>query len=186
MALDKVVESIRAEGRRAADARLQEARKEADAIRADAEKQAAAIKAKREKDLAGAVEGLKLREVAAAELEAKKLRLNAEKDVLATVRETVLHQLAELPADKRVAHSRTLVERANMPEGQVYVSENDADAAKKAGLDVAGTVPAMGGVVVVSPDGSTREDFTYETLMNEVWMVSLNEVAQDLFGKRRG
>lgn len=183
MTLDKVVTSIREEGRRTAEARLAEARKEADAILEDARREAAAVKEKRAKELAQARESLKLREVAAAELEARKVRLNAEKDVLAKLRREVLDRLGKLPQDRRVAHVKALAQRSNIEGGRVLVAEQDADAARKAGVPVAGTVKALGGVVVVAPDESTREDLTYETILDEAWGSSLNEVARVLFGK---
>lgn len=185
MALEKVVQSIRDEGRKAADARLDEAKREAAAILGDAEKQAAAIKARREQELVRAVESLKLREVAAAELEGKKLRLNAQKDALSEVRKAVLGRLAELPTEKRVEHVRSLAANSSVQNGNLLVASRDLEAAKKAGLNVVGTVDSLGGVVVVSQDGATREDLTYETLVGEVWTTSLNDVAEALFGKSK-
>ncbi len=185
MPLEKVVENIRAEGRRQADARLAEARAEARAILADAENQATSIRDRRSAELAVASEALKRREIAAAELEAKKARLNAEKEVLAKVRESVLDRLGKLPAEKRALHVQALVKRASIQGGRLLVAERDADAARKAGLAVAGTAAMLGGGVVVSADGSTREDLTYESLLDEVWGASLHDVADTLFGKAR-
>lgn len=184
MTLDKVVQSIREEGRRAADARLTEARKEADAILEDARKQAAALKEKRARELTAAKEALALRDVAAAELEARKVRLNAEKEVLAKAREAVLERLSKLPDDVRIQHVQSLAQSSTIQGGHVLVAERDVAGAKQAGLNVEGTVNALGGVVVVSPDGATREDLTYESLVDEVWASSLNEVASTLFGKK--
>lgn len=185
MALDKVVASIREEGQQAANSRLDEARKEAAAILADAERQAGSLKAKRQAETASAAESLKLREIAAAELEAKKVRLNAQKEVLAKVREAVLDRIQKLPAERRLDHIRNLAAASSIKGGRLLVAERDADAARKAGLDVAGTVKAAGGVVVVSSDGATREDLTYETLIDDVWSKSLNSVAEALFGKSK-
>lgn len=185
MALEKVVENIREEGRRQAEARLAEARKEAAAILADAEKQAASVRERRLADLKSAQDALQRREVAAAELEAKKARLNAEKEVLARVREAVLDRLGKLPGDKRIQHIQSLVRTSSISGGKVLVAERDADAARKAGLAVAGTAPVIGGVIIVSADGSTSEDLTYETLLDEVWGRSLHDVAGTLFGKAK-
>lgn len=185
MALEKVVENIREEGRKAAAAKVDAARREAAEILADAEKQAASIREKRSRELALAAEQIQRRELAAAELEAKKIRLNAEKEMLAKTREAILDRLSKLPVDQRVNHLKALAQRSTIAGGRVLVAERDADAARKAGLDVAGTVKALGGVVVLSPDGATREDLTYETLVEDVWTSSLNVVAETLLGKAK-
>ncbi|HVL48690.1 MAG TPA: V-type ATP synthase subunit E family protein [Candidatus Thermoplasmatota archaeon] len=180
MALEKVVENVLAQGRAAAKKEIDAARAEADAIVQSAEREAAAIRARREAEAKTAAESLRKRDLASAELEGKKVRLNAQKDVLAEARKAVLERLAKLPAERRAQHIQTLLKRA-MPNGLVYVAAQDKAAAEKLGVKVAGTIDALGGVVVVSPDGATREDFTYEALLDDVWNASLHEVAGLLF-----
>jgi len=184
MGLERVTEQILARSRQAAEAEVAKARKDAAEILADARKQADAIKAKRAEETARAVESLRRREAAAGELEIKKLRLNAQKEVLARLRDAARERLASLPADKRAQYLKTLSQSASLPGARFEVAAKDAEAARKAGILVAGTVDALGGLVAVSTDGALREDLTYDNLFEEVWTTSLPQVAETLFGKQ--
>jgi vacuolar-type H+-ATPase subunit E/Vma4 len=180
MGLDKVVDNIRSEGRTQANATVAAAKKEADAILADARRQADEIRKRRTAEATATADSLLKREVASADLEARRLRLTAERELMAAVRGEVENRLAALPEKSREAHLKTLVAKANVPHGRVYVTRQDEPLAKKLGLDVAGTFEGLGGVIVEAPDGSTRENLRYETLLEEIWTSSLPQVAQKL------
>ena len=180
MGLDKVVESIRNEGRTQADAVKAAARKEADAILADAKRQADELRTKRAAEGTHAAEAALKREAANADLEARRLRLTAERELMVNLRAEVEKRLAALPAQQREAHIKSLVARANVPNGKVWVAKQDEAIAKKLGLHVAGTFDGLGGVVVESPEGLTRENLKYETLLDEVWTTSLGDVASKI------
>ncbi|HET6404150.1 MAG TPA: V-type ATP synthase subunit E family protein [Candidatus Thermoplasmatota archaeon] len=180
MGLDKVVESIRGEGRTQATSIVSAAKAEADAILADAKRQAAEITARRQSEASTAADAHIKREVAHADLEARRLRLTAERELMVNVRAEVEKRLAALPADKREAHLRTLIAKANVPNGKVWVAKQDEASARKLGLNVAGTFEGLGGVVVESEDGATRENLRYETLLDEIWNTSLHQVATKL------
>lgn len=180
MGLDKVVDNIRAEGRAQAQATLSAAKKEADAILADAKRQADEIRARRTQDATVNAEAYLKREVAGAELESRRLRLTAERELMTAIRAEVEKRLGALPADKREAHIKALVARAGVPNGRVWVAAQDEATARKLGLNLAGTFQGLGGVVVESLDGTTRENLRYETLLEEIWSSSLPQVASKL------
>lgn len=180
MGLDKVVDNIRNEGRTAAGSIVDAAKKEADAILADAKRQAADITARRQTEGTAAADAHLKREVASADLEARRLRLTAERELVASIRSEVEQRLSALPADKREAHLKQLVAKANVAGGKVWVAKQDEASARKLGLDVAGTFDGLGGVIVESPDGATRENLRYETLLDEIWQASLPQVASKL------
>jgi vacuolar-type H+-ATPase subunit E/Vma4 len=180
MALDKVVTNIRAEGKAQADATLAAARKEANAILADAQRQADQVRAKRAADAQAAADALVRRETANADLEARRLRLTAERELMASVRQAIEKRLMELSPKEREAHLKRLVEKAHVKDGHVWVAKQDEASAKKLHLDVAGTFEGLGGVIVASPDGATRENLRYETLLDEIWAASLPSVAEKL------
>lgn len=181
MGLEKVVDNIRSEGRTQASQIVSAARKEADAILADARRQAEEIRAKRAAEATAAADSLGRREAANADLEARRLRLNAERELVSSLRAEVEKRLAALPAATREAHLKALVQQANLPNGKVWVAKQDEAAARKLGLAVAGTFEGLGGVVVESPDGTTRENLRYETLLDEIWSSSLTGAAGKLF-----
>ncbi|HUR68226.1 MAG TPA: V-type ATP synthase subunit E family protein [Candidatus Thermoplasmatota archaeon] len=180
MGLDKVVDNIRNEGRSQASTIVDAARKEADAILADAKRQAAEITARRQTEGSTAADALLKREVASAELESRRLRLAAERELVSSIRTEVERKLAALPASSREAHLKALIAKANVTGGKVWVSKQDEASAHKLGLQVAGTFEGLGGVIVESPDGHTRENLRYETLLDEIWQSSLPQVASKL------
>lgn len=183
MGLERVMEEIQTGAKRSAESEVARARAEADALVTEAERQAQTIRAERAEAAKAAVESLRRRELAAAELDVKKLRLNAQKDVLAKLRHAAFERLAAQSVDKRAQHLQALLKRSTVQHGKILVAERDQDAAKKAGIAFAGTVPATGGLVVESPDGSTREDLTVESLFEEVWSQSLPKISETLFAK---
>lgn len=180
MGLDKVVDNIRADGRAQADATLREARREADAILADAKRQADEIRARRSGEAGTAADAHLKREVANADLEARRLRLSAERELMATIRAEVEKRLGALSPAQREGHVKALVAKANVQGGRVLVARQDEAAARKLGLNVVGTFEGLGGVIVESPDGTTRENLRYETLLEEIWTGSLPQVASKL------
>jgi vacuolar-type H+-ATPase subunit E/Vma4 len=177
MGLDKVVDNIRSEGRAQAGSIVSAARKQADAILADARRQAEEFRARRAGEGTAAAEGHLKREIANADLEARRLRLTAERELMTSLRQEVEKRLGGLPPAQREAHLRALVSQANVPNGRVWVAKQDEAAARKLGLSVAGTFEGLGGVVVESHDGTTRENLRYETILEEIWNTSLPQVA---------
>jgi vacuolar-type H+-ATPase subunit E/Vma4 len=177
MGLDKVVETVRAEGRSQAQTTLGAARKEADAILADAKRQADELRAKRAAEAASAAESLTKREAATADLEARRLRLAAERELVQGLRSELEARLRALPEAKREAHLKALVARANQPNGKIWVAKQDEPLARRIGLHVAGTFEGLGGVVVEAADGATRENLRYETLLDEIWSGATAQVA---------
>lgn len=180
MGLDKVVDNIRSEGRQQATSIVNAAKKEADAILADAKRQAAEITARRQAEASTAADSHLKREVANADLEARRLRLTAERELMTSIRAEVEKRLAALPTAAREAHLKQLVQQANVPNGRVWVAKQDEASARKLGLNVAGTFEGLGGVIVEAVDGATRENLRYETLLEEIWATSLPQVATKL------
>lgn len=180
MGLDKVVDNIRAEGRAQAGSIAASAKKEADAILADAKRQAAEITARRTGEATTAADAHLKREIANADLEARRLRLAAERELMTSIRAEAEKRLAALAPAQREAHLKTLVAKANVPNGRVWVAKQDEAAARKLGLSVAGTFEGLGGVIVEAADGATRENLRYETLLEEIWASSLPQVATKL------
>ncbi len=182
MGLERVVDNIVAKGKADAEATLSKSRKEASEIVKAAEEEAATVKARRAKELADAIDALRRRELAAAELDAKKLRLNAERELLASVRAAVEDAIAKLPEAERKKHLQALVAAANVPNGRVFVQKGDKKTAEGLGLDVAGTFDGIGGVIVQSADGLTTENLRYENLVDDAWKEEIGEVAKRLLG----
>jgi V/A-type H+-transporting ATPase subunit E len=183
MGLEQVKESILAEARAEAERELSKARDEAKQVRGRAEAKAQDLRAARQQELQSAVVALKRRELALAELEAKKLRLRAQKDVLARVRAAALDRVSKLPAATNDQYLTVLVKKASIQDARVWARPQDKAIIERLGHKFAGPLEGAGGVVVESADGATREDLRYEDLLDDAWREALGEVAAQLFGK---
>lgn len=183
MGLEQVKESILADARAQAEQELAKAREEAKAIRARAEAKAQDVRASRQAEQQAAVAALKRRELALAELEAKKLRLRAQKDVLARARSAALDKLSKLPAQQNEQYLAALVKRADIQDARVYARPEDKAVIERLGVKYAGPLHGAGGVIIESADGATREDERYEVLLEDAWREALGPVAETLFGK---
>ncbi|MFA5862263.1 MAG: V-type ATP synthase subunit E family protein, partial [Candidatus Thermoplasmatota archaeon] len=180
MGLDKVVSNIRSEGKAQAEATLAQARAAAEVILADARRQADDVRSKRAAQATVTAEALIRREAANADLEARRLRLTVERELMTNVRSAIEQRLAALPPKAREEHIKTLVAKAHVQDGRVFVAKQDESTARSLGLNVVGTFDGLGGVIVESPDHATRENLRYETLLDEIWATSLPAVADKL------
>ncbi len=183
MGLDTVVKSI--SEKTEAECRDISARAAAEAAKvkgaAEAEAKQATASA-----LAGAdqsVSKLRQRELASAKLDVKKSRLNAEKDVLADVRTGFTRRLAALPREKKVDMYQKLIKLAKreVPTGKIYTSAADADLVKGQGYEFGGTRDCLGGILVTSGDGSVNLDYTFDSILEEVWSASMKPISDILF-----
>ncbi len=181
MPLEKVAENIRAQGEAEAKRIVEEAEQEAQRIRDAAEDEANEVREARQQELEEHVESLRRQELASARLTAKKRRLDARREVMSEAREALTQRVRNLPKAERERHIQALVEQANVPDGRVYVAEQDEDVAQDLGLDIAGTFEGIGGVLVEAPDGAYTENLRYGTLLDRVWEGNLHDVAEVLF-----
>lgn len=184
MGLDQVVEEVLEQGRKEAEGIGQEAEQEAEAILDDARDQAGSIREERIKEAEDTAESEKRRILASAELAAKKERLDAEADVLASVRSRVKKRLADLPQKERASFLRSLIEESGadaFEEGaKAWAPEEDRDIVEGYGFDYEGPVDALGGAIVENKDGSIREDLTFDTLLDQVWRDQMHHVAMNV------
>lgn len=181
MSLEQVIQEVQQEGEEEAQAILEDARKEADAILQDAKQQAQNERESRLQEAQERADSEARRIEASAELEAKKKRLDAEADVLASVRSRVETRLANLPDKQRHDLVRTLIEDSGADEygegAKAWVVEDDQDVVEEYDLQIEGGLDALGGVIVETPDGSIREDLTFDSLLDQVWRDQMHEVA---------
>ena len=181
MGLATVLERIRDSGRGEAAAIAEEARRERERILAEARGEGERLAARREAEARGQAERRRVQDLARAELDAKKLVLGAQEDVLRAVRERVRQRLG---ASGEPEALRKLLARhaAEWRSGRVYANARDAAAVRgSVGGSFAGTVDCLGGIVVESADGSRRLDLTYDSILEDLWGDVVREVARTLW-----
>jgi len=116
-----------------------------------------------------------------SELDARKLGLAAQEEVLNAVRAKVRERLAANPNPQAL---RKLLVRhaAEWKTGRVYCNARDAlDVRASVGSNFGGTIDCIGGIVIESGDGSSRLDLTYDSLLNDLWGNIIKEVASRLW-----
>jgi V/A-type H+-transporting ATPase subunit E len=185
MGLEKLVEDILRKGEEQAREMIRqgEAERDEQGRSADAE-----IRANREKALKRSeaqIAQLEQHELSSAELEARKILLAAQREVLEDLKDRSLAELGAYPPEKRQALYSRLFAKAKSTFGDCYVYSNESDSASlkpPAGITRAGTIDCVGGLVFESRDRSVRLDYRFETMLEEVWGQKMNEIYTQLFG----
>jgi V/A-type H+-transporting ATPase subunit E len=192
MALDAVIDEIRAKGRNEAGLIQEETRQEVERILQEAQQKVVSIKLAAEEEVERATVRIKHQETSAANLVVKREMLNAQKDVLDQVYQATVDAIANLPGEFHSKAVRELLKKAvkEIKEGVVYCNERDIPAVEAAlsslktlsGFTMGGKVDIDGGIVAESVDGSMQLDYSYTTFLSEVWESGLKEASDLLFG----
>ena len=182
MGLENVIERIEQEGQQEQQRIEQEAKQEADEILQTVKTKLKELSAQKENELKKIIEKLRLQETSIAELQAKKIRLNAEKEILEKTYQDCLDALRLLSHTKILS---ALIKKAKveMPEA-VFIYSNARDEAavrSLSNLTFGSTIDCRGGIIVENKEHSVKGDYRYETLASQVWNESLKEIAQTLF-----
>lgn len=183
MGLDDVLEDVRQRGERRAEEIRQEAEDEAEAILEEAEQQAQQTLEQAKEQAEADAEPLRRQELLSAEIEAKKQRLEAEREAMDAVRDRARDLLRDLPEDRRLELIEALVDRVgeDLDDPVIYAAEPDVDLVKKVAPErFEGVEEIWGGIVAESADGQVRVDYSFETLLDEVWDDHVDEVSDIL------
>ena len=185
MALDKVIGNI-----------LESANKESAALVAAAEKERAGIlqqadgtiaekKKAQAKELETLLKRMRQQEISSAELEAKRIVLNAKKEMLdRTLGETLKEMESMSPADKAQMYQKILVKAKNVivnpkilcPRGESSLVPKDSGAVSVTETDMGA------GLVLESQDGTIRLDYKFATILESAWEKEMKNVSTVLFG----
>ena len=183
MGLDAIVEEIKAKGRAEADKINQETSLEVSKIIADARAGAARIKAAKEDAVKKEIERLKQQELSSANLEVKKAKLNARKEILDAVYEEAKEAISKLPAQTNQKILKSIIEKNEAGNSKIYSGSKDRPiVTKMTKLEFAGEIDCIGGVVIENDDGSVVLDFKYDMILKNVSEQSLKQVSDILFG----
>ncbi|HEY7588526.1 MAG TPA: V-type ATP synthase subunit E family protein [Thermoplasmata archaeon] len=186
MSLENAVQAILEKGKAEASRVIEEAHSERkrtlSEIRAEATKTVSDAEARARQE----AERRRIQELARAELESRKIVLVAQKESLDQVYSGALARLGKLPENE--SFLRTLLD-ANEAEwrsgGKVYCNARDEAAVRRiVGTAFAGTIDCAGGLVIESADESRRVDLRYESILRDIWVDSVREVAEILWPPR--
>ena len=178
MGLDNVITKVQQDGDATVKKLISDAQHQAEKTLQDARRHAEEFLAKKKEESDRQIKALKIQEENSLEIEKKKIRLNAEKDVLQAAFQNCLTALQKLPQDKILM---ALLDKARkeLPDA-AYVSANAKDAPvvrQLTKLQYAGAIDCQGGIIVENQDRTLKLDLRYETLAASVWDAHLKEIA---------
>ncbi|MFB6185219.1 MAG: V-type ATP synthase subunit E [Haloarculaceae archaeon] len=190
MSLDTVVKDIRDEAHARAEEIRSEAQERADDIVADAEAEAEEIREQKQRETERTIEEEREQKLSSAKLEAKQMRLEARRDVLEDVRESVEAEIAAIDGEDREELTRTLLDAAaaefESDDVSVYGRADDADLIESLcedydGFGYAGEYDCLGGVVVESDTSRIRVNNTFDSVLEDVWDDNIGTISDRLF-----
>lgn len=182
MGLEKVIENIQKEGKEKIHSILQDAENQAAQILQTKQKDIDGTAQKKRTELEKQITLLKTQEESSVEIEVKKIRLNAEKDILNQTYQECLNALSDLPHEKILSF---LFKKAKteLPEA-AFVYSNTRDKPLIHSLTTipySGTIDTLGGIIVENKEKNLKLDYRYETIAEQIWEQSLKEIAKKLF-----
>lgn len=182
MGLESVVKGILEAGRRESEVVVSDGKKEASGIIAEAKKKGTEEMNSRVQEAEVLGEKRRVQDLARADLEVKRISLEAQKEILDLIYSKALERLRVLPSNDAVLRRLLSSDMADVRTGRVYSNERDRMTVQSiVGESYAGTRPVLGGIVIESTDGKTTVDLTYETMMQKTWEDSVREVAEVLW-----
>lgn len=180
MGLETVKEEILNSAKEQANSLIAEARKEASRIAKETEKKIEDLQAKSESETKKAFDIIKRQELASAELENKKMLLEAKKQIIESVFAEARKKLENLDDKKREAIMKKLLEKAKseMEAAKFYCSKRDAKLAKGMNVQAADII---GGLIAENGDGTVRIDYTFDTMLQNIKERELQNISKLLF-----
>ena len=181
MGLEAVKGEILSNAREQANYLIAEARKEANRIMKEAEKKIEEMKEKSDIETKKMLDTIKRQELASAELENKKILLEAKKQVIENVFAEARKKLETLDDKKRESYLKKLLEKAknDIEIGYIYCNKMDAKFLKGFNVETANII---GGLMAENKERTIRVDYSFETLLQSIKENELQNINKLLFG----
>ncbi len=185
MALDEVIDSVMEGAKQKAQALLQEAEKERVPILKQADDKIAAKRLAQQKELETALKRLKQQEISSAELEAKRIVLNAKKDVMDRSFQVALSSLLDMDEGNRGRMYRKILDggKTVIQSPKVYCPRGESKLISGVtGLGKVEETDMEAGLILEDASGNVRLDYRFRVLLENVWDRELKNVSNILFG----
>jgi len=185
MGLEKVVEDILRRGEEKSSEIVGLGEKERDEQIHQAEIKAAEERQNTERRTQVIIAQMEQQELSSAELESKRSLLEAQRQVMESLKEQVLAELENYPEQKRKRLYSRLVQKAKKELGtcKVYSTKADKELLQLPyGVTHVGFFEGPGGLMFESADGSLRLDYRFESMLDDLWNEKLRDIYMKLFG----
>jgi len=182
MGLEKVIEKIQKDGEEKITHILQDAEKQAAGIIQTKQRLVNEASAQKQQELETQISALKAQDESSVEIEIKKIRLNAQKDILAGTYQECLTALSNLPHEKMITFLLKKTEKELPKAAYVYSNKRDeAFLRSHTKISYGENIETRGGIVVENQEKTMKLDYRYETIAELIWDRSLKEIAEKLF-----
>ncbi|HIG99739.1 MAG TPA: hypothetical protein HA258_04060 [Thermoplasmata archaeon] len=182
MGLEKVIENIQNEGKEKINSILHDAESQAAQILQMKQKTIDENAEKKRQELEKHINLLKTQEESSVEIEVKKIRLNAEKDILNQTYQECLTALATLSHEKILSFLLKKVQQELPQAAFIYSNKRDEAIVRSlTTIPYGGSIEVIGGIIVENEEKNLKVDYRYETIAELVWDQSLKEIAKKLF-----
>jgi len=181
MGLEAVKEEILNSAKEQANSLIAEARREANRISRETEKKIEELQGKSEAETKRAIDIIKRQELASAELENKKMLLEAKKSVIESAFAEATTKLEALDDKKRESLMARLLEKArkDIDVAYVYCSKKDAKFLKNLNPEPAAIIS---GLIAEDREKIIRVDYSFETMLQGIKENELQSMSKILFG----
>lgn len=180
MGLESVKEEIIRNAKKHEESLIDEAREEARHIIEKARKESMELREKSDAETKKALDIIKRQEAASAELESKKMLLEAKKKIIDLAFAEAQKKLEKMEQKKREAIVRALLEKAGKEIGIGIVYCNKKDAKSIKGYKAEET-EIIGGLIAENTDGTVRVDYSFDSMLQSVKESHLQEINKSLF-----
>ncbi len=181
MSLERMIEEIRQQGQQESEEILDAARQERERMLSEVQTKGKELRSERLRQAEDQGTREEVREIARAELEARKALLQAQKEVLDEVRDAAAGRLRDLDSNDRFLESLVDQSREDL-DGLVRSNPRDVKTLQRlTGLPVQGDLDVIGGFVIEAEAGDRRIDLTYDTFLDGLWEQAVRDVADTLW-----
>jgi len=180
MGLETVKEEILGNAKEQANSFVAEARKEANRIIRETEKKVEEMRQKSEEETKKIFDMIKRQEFASAELENKKMLLEAKKQVIENAFADARKRLENLDDKKREAMIKKLLEKAKneIEITTVYCNKMDSKFIKGFNFEAA---DMLGGLLAENKEKTIRADYSFEAVLQSIKENELQNINKLLF-----
>lgn len=184
MALDNVVNEILESAQKEADQILKDAEKEKEATLRQAAEAISSKQKVQQKETEEAIKRLRQQELSSAELEEKRIVLNARKEMLDRTLDEVNSQISELSSAEKTRLYNIILEagKKEIREPKIYCPIGEAKLLTVKGGEKVEEIKMGPGLILESKDGTMRLDYSFKTILEGVWEKELKNISSILFG----
>lgn len=174
--LEEVKNDILQEAEQKADKIVEEGKKEAEEIVSEAEEEAEEIREKHREELEKQKESYRRKAVSNANMKAKQERLKAREEKLDKAFDRFHEKLKDMDSEDREKYVSGCLNKVEFEVGKVIGGEEFEDS-----VDTEFEEDDIEGVIVVSEDGTKRQNFTFDKIVGQFRENYRKDVAKELF-----